>query len=823
MKTFLKTVMIIIMSVTAFARTASAQETTSEEQWVEVTLESAGTLGVEVLYKVDKLNDVINLRVHGPLNSSDWTSIKSMGNLANLDLSDASATSVPESQFSGWTWFKTILLPKNLTTIGSSAFYRTGLTELSIPANVRSIGQSMLRETSSLKAVIFEEGSQITTIPAYFCYNSKLSSINIPEGVTQIEQYAFRDCNNLADVSLPSTIYSIDKYSFLNCQSLINLILPESLKTLNDCAFQKTGLKKIHIPLKVSSIGSYCFSNCTSLEEVELPAYTLSLNPYVFENCTSLKRVICHTATPPTIKDYTTFYYVPTPDATLSVPSFAIVNYKLASYWMGFGSIEGGVTSDSWLINSDLTLSGDRRMEGTPDLYVDYGGKLTISGAPAQVFNSVQFDSYFINSGSYLATNPAQLINNCPAVSAYKLTTSYWNISSNLWYFITVPHQVKLSEITHSVQGAQFAFRYYDGESRATNGFGANWKNVPEDGTLEPGVGYIMMTDKSGHVDFSATPSGIKNYFSAQEVAIPVEAWASESAANAGWNYIGNPYPSFYDLYYTGLVCPVTLRTSSSSYTAYSLVDDNIVLYPHQSFFIQYTGTESAIPFPLKGRQFTTEVARAAAPAREHKASRSLFNLSLSADGNVDKTRVVINEDASESYEPTCDASKFFSEDPAMPQLWTVNADGDRLAINERPDDGSKVVLIVYAPAAGTYTISSSRCDGFVILHDALTGKSTTIDTENSYTFTTDNAGETGNRFSLSFAPSHSALDDIAADKDTVGNITFIGNTVSADVPFAVYFVDGRLVTTSEAGSIALNPGAYIVKAGSHTVKCLVK
>ena len=49
--------------------------------WIDIELAKAGTLGVEVLYKVDVLNDVELLKVTGNLNSDDWTAIKNMKNM----------------------------------------------------------------------------------------------------------------------------------------------------------------------------------------------------------------------------------------------------------------------------------------------------------------------------------------------------------------------------------------------------------------------------------------------------------------------------------------------------------------------------------------------------------------------------------------------------------------------------------------------------------------------------------------------------------------------------------------------------------------------
>jgi len=90
--------------------------------WIDTAPAKAGTLGVEVLYKVDVLNDVELLKVSGNLNSDDWTTIKNMKNLIGLDLSEAKFNSVPDYAFDGLSNLSYAVLPEGLTRIGQYAF-----------------------------------------------------------------------------------------------------------------------------------------------------------------------------------------------------------------------------------------------------------------------------------------------------------------------------------------------------------------------------------------------------------------------------------------------------------------------------------------------------------------------------------------------------------------------------------------------------------------------------------------------------------------------------------------------------------------------------
>lgn len=113
---------------------------------------------------------------------------------------------------------------------------------------------------------------------------------------------------------------------------------------------------------------------------------------------------------------------------------------------------------------------------------------------------------------------------------------------------------------------------------------------------------------------------GIQGLLAAGHRTVTVNAWASENAANAGWNLVGNPLLTYFDMASTSLTCPVTTWDDyNRRYVAYSLIDDDVVLYPSQAFFMQQIGENADITFDAKGRQLTSEVARVSgvAPAPE--------------------------------------------------------------------------------------------------------------------------------------------------------------------------------------------------------------
>ena len=90
---------------------------------------------------------------------------------------------------------------------------------------------------------------------------SVMTSINFPEGITSIGNYAFNGCTNLALTSLPNGITSIGNSVFYNCSSLTSLRIGSKIQTIANNAFSGcTKLTTIYINLPratVEAMGGY--------------------------------------------------------------------------------------------------------------------------------------------------------------------------------------------------------------------------------------------------------------------------------------------------------------------------------------------------------------------------------------------------------------------------------------------------------------------------------------------------------------------------------------------------------------------------------------
>lgn len=512
----------------------------------------------------------------------------------------------------------------------------------------------------------------------------------------------------------------------------------------------------------------------------------------VFPGCSSLSTLRLNSPTVVLISDR----YRPTNDAyrtniTLQVPAFAVNNYKLDQYWYNYKVIEGFETEDVayWPIHGDIVLNRER-FGGCPDIKLFAGNSLKINGDTQQQFGNVEVE------------NNASLLSNCDNLTVngdltvwYQMGYAYWHDGQD-WRFVCLPFDMKVGDI--DTNGAQLAVRVYDGANRAANGATGSWKKLTADDVIPAGTGFIFQTDQDVWVGFKAMDNDTKQYIvSPNEFVKALAANESATASNAGWNLVGNPYQCYYNDHMLNFTGPITVW-NGSSYTAYSITDDDYAIRPNEAFFVQCPENVSSISFPTQGRQLTDVIeSQNAAPSLRTAAAgmnRCLIDLTVSRDSLTDRTRVVLNEQATLGYELTRDASKFMSMDNSVPQLYTVDADGTQYAINERPVADGTALVGFFAPTKGTYTFSLSRCDAdHVWLTDRETGLTVNL-VEGDYVFSAE-AGVAAQRFTLGLE-----------------GATKIEHAVSDNEEAVIYDLSGRTVQQPDKGVYLQNGQKVVIR-----------
>ena len=96
-----------------------------------------------------------------------------------------------------------------------------------------------------------------------------LTSVTIPNSVTSIGSSAFGNCSGLTSVTIPNSVTSIEYGAFWGCSGLTSVTIPNSVTSIGKYAFRGcSGLTSVTIPNSVESIGTEAFANCSELRDV---------------------------------------------------------------------------------------------------------------------------------------------------------------------------------------------------------------------------------------------------------------------------------------------------------------------------------------------------------------------------------------------------------------------------------------------------------------------------------------------------------------------------------------------------------------------------
>ena len=156
-------------------------------------------------------------------------------------------TTIQNTTFQGCTALQSVTFLNDLvSSIGTSAFAScTSLTSIDIPAGVTAIEQSVFNSCRNLKNVTM--GDAVTSIGITAFYNTGLTSFTFPSALTSIGQSAFE-----------------------NSQLGGNIVLPDALTAIGTQAFAGTQLTGVSIPASVSSIGQGAFAPIPTLANITI-------------------------------------------------------------------------------------------------------------------------------------------------------------------------------------------------------------------------------------------------------------------------------------------------------------------------------------------------------------------------------------------------------------------------------------------------------------------------------------------------------------------------------------------------------------------------
>ena len=169
--------------------------------------------------------------------------------------------------------------------IGGYAFYRSGVTQITLPETVNTI-QRYAFAYSNLKSVALPKA--VRFVGQYAFYHTAVESVDIPEDseLAKVEQYAFAQNDSLATITLPSSLEDIGTFVFYgSALKTLNYADGFGMTKIPEYAFADTDLISVTIPDSVNYIDNSAFRDCLNLQTVNFgSAQDLQLHANAFYN-----------------------------------------------------------------------------------------------------------------------------------------------------------------------------------------------------------------------------------------------------------------------------------------------------------------------------------------------------------------------------------------------------------------------------------------------------------------------------------------------------------------------------------------------------------
>ncbi len=368
-----------------------------------------------------------------------WNAFGNCAQLKSIEIPDGT-TSIMGCAFSGCKNLRNIVIHDGITNIEHSIFEGcSNLISIAIPKSIVSICLDAFKGCNNLKNVYIDDllswckikfiKSGYSSNPFrnahIFINNIPITKLEIPDGITSIDEDMFQEYNTITSIIIPRSVRSIGAGAFVRCSNLSHVEIPSLVTTIGDRAFYGCDrLKSIEIPSYVNSIGNSAFSNCNNLTSITVSKLNYkyhSLNNCIIETESKKLIVGCNNSVIPddgsvTIIGYSAFH-------NCNVLTDVVIPNSITSIedW----AFEGCFNLRSVVIGNSVTSIGRYAFARCP--------KLTSINIPSSV-TSINYDAFLDCKSLTSVIIPDGVTCICDAFSGCSSLT-YVEIPSSIKYF----------------------------------------------------------------------------------------------------------------------------------------------------------------------------------------------------------------------------------------------------------------------------------------------------------------------------------------------------------------------------------------------------
>lgn len=200
-------------------------------------------------------------------------------------------------------------------------------------ARITDAHTTLPRETIVIPAEIMDNTVRVISRNAFTvnsAYDKENTSVQLPETLERIEDYAFEGCTWLKEINIPGVsevsggVVYIGKQAFEGCTTLTEVVVPNSVEYLGKEAFQMcTNLQNVTLSNSLTSIEESTFNGCSKLAYIVIPEGVTEIEEKAFEDCAQLKYAVIPFSMRNGVINFTAFdgctnlaaLFVPTADA----------------------------------------------------------------------------------------------------------------------------------------------------------------------------------------------------------------------------------------------------------------------------------------------------------------------------------------------------------------------------------------------------------------------------------------------------------------------------------------------------------------------------